>query len=89
LYAVRRPELSEKLLKLYNSLFNVSANNLVEMLFGKSLSRARRTGVERHLAVMGGALSALVLESHFRPELLPANHLRKMAEELFEALIHP
>ena len=89
LYAVRRPELSEKLLKLYNSLFNVSANNLVEMLFGKSLSRARRTGVERRLAVMGGALSALVLESHFRPELLPAKHLQKMAEELFEALIHP
>jgi AcrR family transcriptional regulator len=88
LYAVRRPELSEKLLKLYDSLFKVSANNLVEMLFGKSLSRARRTAVERRLAVMGGALSALVLESHFRPELLPANHLQKMAEELFEALIH-
>jgi AcrR family transcriptional regulator len=87
LYAVRRPELSEKLLNLYNALFKVSDNNFVEILFGKSLSRARRTAVERRLAVMGGALSALVLESHFRPALLPANQLQPMAEELFDALI--
>ena len=27
-------------------------------------------------------------ERHFRPVLLPANHLQQLTEELFEALVH-
>jgi hypothetical protein len=88
LYAVRRPELRAKLLNLYESLFKLSGKDFVAVLFGKSLNKATRTAMERRLAVMGAALRGLVLESHFQPSLLPANHLQQLAEELFEALIH-
>jgi len=87
LYAIRRPELREKLLNLYDSLFKGPGKDFVELLFGKGLNKATRTLFDRRLAVMSGALSGVVLESHFRPALLPANHLRQLTEELFDALI--
>jgi len=89
LYAIRRPRLREKLLKLYEAFLKDAGKDLVEVLFGKGLSKARRTLLDRRLAVMSGALSGLVLESHFRPSLLPPNHLQQLAEELFEALMQP
>jgi hypothetical protein len=68
-------------------LFKRSGKDFVEVLFGKSLNNAAGTAVERRPAVMGAAMSGLVLESHFRPALLPTNYLQQLAEELFEALI--
>jgi AcrR family transcriptional regulator len=88
LYAVRRPELGEKLLHLYEALFKDNAKDFAELLFGKGLTKAARIAVERRLGVLGGAISGVVLESKFRPALLPANHLQQLTEELFEALIH-
>jgi AcrR family transcriptional regulator len=88
LYAVRRPESKEKLLRLYEALFSRPAKNFAEILFGKGLSRSTKNAVERRLAVLGGALSGIVLESHFRTSLLPPNHLQQLVEELFDALIH-
>jgi AcrR family transcriptional regulator len=88
LYSVRRPELREKLLVLYEALFKDATKDFVEMLFGKELTKATRTAVEQRLGVLGAALSGLVLESKFRPHLLPANRLQQLAEELFEALVH-
>jgi AcrR family transcriptional regulator len=87
LYAVRRLELREKLVKLYEALLKDAGKDLVEALFGKDLSKGSRTEAERRLAVISGALSGLVLESHFRPALLPAKHLREMTLKLIEALI--
>jgi AcrR family transcriptional regulator len=91
LYAVRRPEpeLRQRLLQLYYSLFRGAAKDFVELLFGKSLSKAARIALERRLAVVGSVFSGLVLESHFQPKLLPLNHLQELAEELFAVLIHP
>jgi AcrR family transcriptional regulator len=89
LYAIRRPELREKLLHLYESLFEHAGKDFVEVLFGRGLSKATRTLLERRLAMMSGALSGLVLESHFRPALLPPRHLQQLTEEMFDALIHP
>ena len=89
LYAVRRPELAERLLNLYNSMFRSDDRDLVEILFGNDLTKSNRMAVKRRLAVMGGALSAMVLESHFRPALLPAHHVQQLAEEFFDAFIHP
>jgi len=37
---------------------------------------------------MGAVMSAVVLESHFRPALLPKAQIHAVLEELFEALIH-
>ena len=88
LYAVRRPELRERLLKLYEALFKRTTKDFGELLFGKELTKAARRAVDRRLAVFAGALSGIILESHFRPALLPSNHLQPLIEELFEALIH-
>jgi hypothetical protein len=43
---------------------------------------------ERRLAVMGAIVSAVILESHFRPKLLPKQQLQAVLDELYEALIH-
>jgi AcrR family transcriptional regulator len=88
LYAVRRPELRERLLKLYEALFKRTTKDFGELLFGKELTKAARRAVDRRLAVFAGALSGIILESHFRPALLPSNHLQPLIKELFEALIH-
>lgn len=88
LYALRRPSSREKLHHLYQFVLRAAGKDLVELLFGKGLSRATRATVERRLSVVGAALSALILESHFRPELFPDNQLKTMAEELVEALLH-
>jgi hypothetical protein len=57
-------------------------------LFGDDLDTAARAAVQRRLAIMGAILSAVILESHFRPKLLPKAHLQAVLEELYEALIH-
>ncbi len=88
LYAIRRPELREKLRNLYEELFKDAAKDFVEILFGKGLTKAVRAEVERRLGILGGALNGIILESHFRPGLLQANHLQQLTEELFDALIH-
>ncbi len=88
LYAVRRPERRDELLNLYNSLFTGSGADMLEVLFGKRLTKTARTAMERRLAVLGGALSALILERHFRPALLAPSHLQPLAEEIFDALLH-
>ena len=89
LYAVRRSEQREKLVLLYEALFKDAAADFVGLLFGKGLTKAARSAVERRLAILGGAISGVVLESHFRPTLLPAKHLKQLIEELFDALIYP
>jgi AcrR family transcriptional regulator len=88
LYAIRRPELREKLLNLYEALFKTRTKDFVELLFGKELTKNTRRAVDGRLAVFGGALSGIVLESHFRPHFLTSNQLQQMAEELFDAFIH-
>ncbi len=88
LYAMRRPRSREKLQHLYELMFDATARNFVELLFGESLTKAAKAAAERRLAVMGAVLSAVVLESHFRPELLPRNQLQTLIEELFDALVH-
>jgi AcrR family transcriptional regulator len=88
LYALRRPESREKLLKLYDQMANSSNADFIKILFGDGLSKTGRKGVERRLAVMGAVMSAVVLESHFRPSILPRTQIHLVLEELFDALIH-
>ena len=57
-------------------------------LFGNTLDKAARAAAERRLAVMGAILSAVILESYFRPKLLTKQHMQQVLEELYEALIH-
>jgi AcrR family transcriptional regulator len=88
LYALRRPESRQKLLHLYDLMAKASGNDFIELLFGANLDRAARAAVERRLAILGAILSAVNLESHFRPNLMPRQHLRAVLDELYKALIH-
>jgi AcrR family transcriptional regulator len=87
LYALRRPQSREKLQHLYDLMFTSAGNDFIEILFGRNFDKASRAAVERRFAVMGAILSAVILESHFRPKLLPKRHLQTLLEELYEALI--
>ena len=88
LYALRRPESRDKLLKLYEKVASSSVHDLIKLLFGAGLSKPARVGVERRLAIMGAVLSAVALESHFKPHLFPKLQMKAVLEELFEALVH-
>jgi AcrR family transcriptional regulator len=88
LYALRRPESKEKLLHMYDLMAKSSGSDFIELLFGANLDKAMRAAAERRLVVLGAILSAVNLESHFRPKLLPKQHLQPVLEELFKALIH-
>jgi AcrR family transcriptional regulator len=88
LYAVRRPERRDELLRLYNALFTGTDGISIDLLFGKKLTKTARIAMEQRIAVLGGALSALILERHFRPALLTPSHLQPLAEEIFDALLH-
>jgi AcrR family transcriptional regulator len=88
LYALRRPESREKLANTFDLLFKSSGKDFVVLLFGNKLDKSARAAVERRLAVMGAILSAVILESYFRPKLLGKQHMQLLFEELYEALIH-
>ena len=88
LYALRRPESRDKLMKMYERMANSSVHDFIKLLFGDHLSKAARVGVERRLAIMGAVLSAVALESHFKPHLFPKLQIQGVLEEVFEALIH-
>ncbi len=87
LYALRRPESREKLLRMYDLMAKASGNDFIELLFGADLNKAARAAVERRLVILGAILSAVNLESHFRPKLMSKQHLQPVLDELFEALI--
>lgn len=76
------------LLKLYDELFSDVAKELPELIFGTGLSKSERNDADRRLAILSGALSGIVLESHFRPSLLPPQQMKRMVGELFDAIIH-
>jgi len=88
LYAVRRPDVREKLFQLYQLIFVGSTGSLAELLFGKGMTKAVRANLEQRLAAMGGALNGLVLENQFRAGQIPTNQLKRLVEEIFDALIH-
>jgi AcrR family transcriptional regulator len=88
LYALRRPESRERLQQTYDLIFKSTGDDLVGLLFGSDLDKASRAAADRRLAVMGAIVSAVILESSFRPKLLSRQHLQSLVGELFEALLH-
>ena len=87
LYALRRPESREKLLHMYELMAKASGDDFIELLFGADLDKASRAAAERRLVILGAILSAVNLESHFRPKLLPKPQVEAVLNELYEALI--
>jgi len=88
LYALRRPESREKLLHLYDVMTKASGKDFIESLFGADLDKAARAAAERRLVIVGAVMSAVNLESLFRPKLMTKQHVQPILDELFETLIH-
>ena len=88
LYSLRRPESREKLLRLYDLMTKASGSDFIELLFGANLNKTARAAAERRLVLLGSILSAVNLESLYRPKLMSKQHLQPVLEELFKALIH-
>jgi len=88
LYALRRPESREKLLHMYDLMTKASGKDFIELLFGADLDKAARAAAEVRLVILGALLSAVNLESLFRPKLMSRQHVQPVLDELFEALIH-
>jgi hypothetical protein len=70
------------------TLFEPSGSDFIEALYGDDLDKTKRTVIERRMAILGAIQSAVTLESHFRPRLLPKAQLQAVLENLYEALIH-
>ncbi|HKW34857.1 MAG TPA: helix-turn-helix domain-containing protein [Candidatus Acidoferrum sp.] len=88
LYAMRNPRSREKVKRFYELLVKSSGRRIVDLLFGKGLDTVKRAAVERRVAILGAVLSAVTLESHFRPELLSGTQVQAVTEDLFNALIN-
>ena len=73
---------------MYELMAQASGNDFIELLFGANLDKATRAAVERRLVILGAILSAVNLESHFRPKLMPKQHVQAVLDELYKALIH-
>lgn len=87
LYALRRPESREKLLHMYDLMTRASGNDFIELLFGAGLDKAARAAAERRLVILGSILSAVNLESLFRPKLMTRQHVQPVLDDVFKALI--
>ena len=87
LYALRQPESREKLLHMYDLVTKASGNDFIESLFGTNLDKSARAAAERRLVILGAILSAVNLESLFRPKLMTKQHVQPVLDELFKALI--
>jgi AcrR family transcriptional regulator len=88
LYALRRPESRDKLLRLYDLMTKASGSDFIELLFGANLDKTARALAERRLVLLGSILSAVNLESLYRPKLMSKQHLQPVLDELFRTLIH-
>jgi AcrR family transcriptional regulator len=87
LYALRRPESRDKLVHMFDQLAKSSGIDFIELLYGAGLEKATRAAIERRFAILGALISAINLESHFQPKLLPKHQLKPVLDELYEALI--
>jgi AcrR family transcriptional regulator len=86
LFALRQPKLKVRLQKLMCMLHSTSTRERFLGIFG-DLKPKEAHRVERRMALVGAVLSAAVLESHFRPELLSGKNMDAVLEEIFESLV--
>ncbi len=86
LFALRQPKLKARLQRLMSMLHSTSKHEAFISIFGELKPKETRR-IERRMALVGAVLSAAVLESYFRPELLSGKDLDAVLGEVFEALV--
>ena len=87
LYALRRPRARAQLQGMYDLLFETNGQKFAELLFRERLSKSNALIAQRRLALLGAILSGAVIESRFRPELLPRKALQQVLNDLTEAFL--
>jgi AcrR family transcriptional regulator len=86
LFALRQPKLKSRIRRIQASLKAPSRAEYVRSLFGE-VSPENEHAITRRFALLGAIISAAVLESHFRPEVLGGDGLEAVLAELFEAVV--
>jgi AcrR family transcriptional regulator len=86
LFALRQPRVKARLRKIQPTLHSTSKEDYVRLLFG-DISPEEVQAVKRRFSLLGAIISAAVLESHFRPELLGGGELEAVLGEMFEAVV--
>jgi AcrR family transcriptional regulator len=86
LFALRQPRLKARLRKIQTTLHTTSHDDYVRLLFGE-VSSAEVHTIKRRFSLLGAIVSAAVLESHFRPELLGGGEVEAVLGEMFEAVV--
>jgi AcrR family transcriptional regulator len=87
LYTLRRPSARAQLQSMYSLLYQSNGQEFAKLVFAERLSKSNAVNARRKLALLGGVLSAAVVESKFRPELLPRKPMQRMLSDLIEVLL--
>jgi AcrR family transcriptional regulator len=87
LYTLRRPSARAQLQHMYSLLYQSNGQEFAKLVFAERLSKSNALNARRKLALLGGVLSAAVVESKFRPELLPRKPMQRMLSDLIEVLL--
>jgi hypothetical protein len=72
---------------MYSPLYQSHGQEFAKLVFAERLSKANAVDAVRKLALLGGVLSAAVVESKFRPELLPRKPMQRVLNDLIEVLL--
>jgi AcrR family transcriptional regulator len=87
LYTLRRPSARAQLQSMYSLLYQSNGQEFAKLVFAERLSKSNALNARRKLALLGGVLSAAVIESKFRPELLPRKPMQRVLNDLIEVLL--
>jgi AcrR family transcriptional regulator len=87
LYTLRRPSARDQLQSMYSLLYQSNGQEFAKLVFAERLSKSNTLNARRKLALLGGVLSAAVIESKFRPELLPRKPMQRVLNDLIEVLL--
>lgn len=85
LFSLRHPGSKERLRKAYEMITPAGNDSFQQQVFG-SLSPARQKDHNLALLSLGPIVSGLMLDSHFEPEVLTENALRRILGRVFDAL---
>lgn len=85
LFALRHPESKERLRNAFEMSKTGFEDSTYEQMFGQ-LTEAEKTDNDQSLLALGPIVSGLILESHFEPENLSENALRRILGRIFDSL---
>lgn len=85
LFALRHPELKERLVRAIGIAKTEKQGAIYEQLFGK-LAPDKRSDVDLSLTALGPIFSGLILESQLNPENLSEKALCRVMGQIFDAL---